>query len=94
MTSQEALKILKNGWIEVYQIKANDEESTKENIKAQEAYAYIVELLKQKDETILDKIRNEINAMPTDYCGGYIGLDKKEVLQVIDKYREESEGEE
>ena len=40
---------------------------------------------------VLDKIKTEINAMPTDYCGGYIGLDKQEVLQVIDKYKAEGE---
>lgn len=40
---------------------------------------------------VLDKIRAEIQAMPTDYCGGYIGLDKQEVLQIINKYREEQE---
>ena len=40
---------------------------------------------------VLDKIRAEIQAMPTDYCGGYIGLDKQEVLKIIDKYREEQE---
>lgn len=40
---------------------------------------------------ILDKIWLEIKAMSTDYCGGYIGLDKQEVLQIIDKYRKESE---
>jgi hypothetical protein len=37
---------------------------------------------------VLDKIRAEIKAMSTDYCGGYIGLDKQEVLKIIDKYRE------
>lgn len=40
---------------------------------------------------VLDKIRAEIQAMPTDYCGGYIGLDKQEVLKIINKYREEQE---
>ena len=37
---------------------------------------------------VLDKIRAEVKAMSTDYCGGYIGLDKQDVLQIIDKYRE------
>ena len=40
---------------------------------------------------MLDKIRAEIQAMSTDYCGGYIGLDKQEVLKIIDKYGKEQE---
>lgn len=36
---------------------------------------------------VIDKIRAEIEKIPTNYCGGYIGLDKQEVLQIIDKYR-------
>ena len=43
------------------------------------------------NEDVLDKIRAEIQAMSTDYCGGYIGLDKREVLKIIDKYRKEQE---
>lgn len=46
---------------------------------------------KEYVNTVLDKIRAEIQAMPTDYCGGYIGLDKQEVLKIINKYREEQE---
>ena len=34
--------------------------------------------------TPLDDVKAEIEEMPTDYCGGYIGLDKKEVLQILD----------
>ena len=34
----------------------------------------------------IDAIRAEIEKMSTNYCGGYIGLDKQEVLQIIDKY--------
>ena len=40
---------------------------------------------------VLDEIRAEIQAMSTDYCGGYIGLDKQEVLKIIDKHRKEQE---
>lgn len=47
------------------------------------------ELAMREQEPILDKIRAEIQAMSTDYCGGYIGLDKQEVLKIIDKYRKE-----
>jgi len=43
------------------------------------------------NENVLDKIQAEIQAMSTDYCGGYIGLDKREVLKIIDKYRKEQE---
>ena len=32
----------------------------------------------------LDDVRAKIEKLPTDYCGGYVGLDKKEVLQIID----------
>lgn len=42
---------------------------------------------------VLDRIKAEIEEKPTDYCGGYIGLDKKEVLQIIDNIgKAESEG--
>ena len=37
-----------------------------------------------KNGTPLDDVKAEIEKMPTDYCGGYVGLDKKEVLQIID----------
>ena len=40
---------------------------------------------------VLDKISAEIQAMPTDYCGGYIGLDKQEVLKIIDRYTKDGE---
>lgn len=99
MTGREALKILQDGWIQVVQLKTDDEESTKENIKAQEAYAYIVELLKQKDETILDKIRAEIERersfqRVTEEYDIATGLRK--ALEIIDKYKAGagSEGEE
>lgn len=36
---------------------------------------------------VLDRIIAEIKLMPTDYCGGYIGLDKQEVLQIINKHK-------
>ena len=39
-----------------------------------------------QEPKILDKIRAEIQSMSTDYCGGYIGLDKQEVLKIIDKH--------
>jgi hypothetical protein len=32
----------------------------------------------------LDDVKAEIKKMPTDYCGGYIGLDKNEVLEILD----------
>ncbi len=32
----------------------------------------------------LDDVKAEIKKMPTDYCGGYIGLDKNEVLNILD----------
>ena len=34
--------------------------------------------------TPLDGVKAEIQKMPTDYCGGYIGLDKNEVLKILD----------
>ena len=46
--------------------------------------------LEERDE-LLDKIRADIKQLDTDYCGGYIGLDMEEVLQIIDKYKGESE---
>lgn len=41
--------------------------------------------------TPLDDVKAEIEKMPTDYCGGYIGLGKKEVLQILDSIGKESE---
>ena len=39
---------------------------------------------------VLDCIKDEIESMSTSYCGGYIGLDKQEVLQVIERHKEVS----
>lgn len=88
MTNKEAIEIIKAARAEV---------EWEYPMEYAAAFDKAIEALEQ--EPILDKIRAEINAMPTDYCGGYIGLDKKEVLQVIDKYKaevksQESEGEE
>ena len=33
--------------------------------------------------TPLDDVKAEIAKISTDYCGGYIGLDKQEVLQIL-----------
>jgi hypothetical protein len=107
VTGREALKILQDGWIQVVQLKTDDEESTKENIKAQEAYAYIVELLKQKDETILDKIRAEIEQAADkqfQIAMGVADLNERcthirmenayrHSLNIIDKYKAEAESE-
>lgn len=38
-----------------------------------------------------EKVKAEIEQLPTDYCGGYVGLDKREILNIIDKYKAESE---
>ena len=35
---------------------------------------------------VLQEIRQEIAKIPTDYCGGYIGLDKQKVLEIIDNH--------
>ncbi len=44
--------------------------------------------------TPLDDVKAKIEEMPTDYCGGYIGLDKNEVLQILDNIgKAESKGE-
>lgn len=39
----------------------------------------------------LDDVIGKIEKLSTDYCGGYIGLDKKEVLQILDNIGKESE---
>ena len=54
-----------------------------------EAYKQIMIAAQDENEVgyVLDKIRAEIQAMSTDYCGGYIGLDKQEVFEIIDKHR-------
>lgn len=44
------------------------------------------EWLSRRENRLLDKIRAEIEVMSTSHCGGYIGLDKQEVLKVIDKH--------
>lgn len=38
--------------------------------------------------TPLDTIKAEIEKLPTDYCGGYIGLSKEEVLGILDSIGE------
>ena len=95
MTGREALKILQDGWIQVVQLRGNDEDLIEENIKAQEAFAYIIELLKQKDETILDKIRDRVELEKLGYppsAGYYKAIVK--VLQILDKHKAESEEDE
>jgi len=95
VTGREALKILQDGWIQVVQLRGNDEDLIEENIKAQEAFAYIIELLKQKDETILDKIRDRVELEKLGYppsAGYYKAIVK--VLQILDKHKAESEEDE
>ena len=59
-----------------------------------------VEEMKQEQEPILDKVRAEIEQLPTtkctETCGIYIDADdfKKNVLVIIDKYKTRSEGKE
>lgn len=48
---------------------------------------FMSERVNEAVNAVLEQIRAEIEKIPTDYCGGYIGLDKKEVLQIIDKYK-------
>ena len=39
--------------------------------------------------TPLDDVKAEIEKIPTDYCGGYIGLGKKEVIDILDNIDKE-----
>lgn len=62
--------------------------------KRYEEHKLILELLEQ--EPVLDKIRAEINQLPSyvaKFAGGAfaIHIDKEKVLQIIDKYKTESE---
>ena len=41
--------------------------------------------------SVIEEIKAEITQMRTDYCGGYIGLNKQEVLEIIDKHIKEYE---
>ena len=63
-------------------------------VKADSIEVWKAEIIeKEHIKELLDRIRAEIEEMPTDYCGGYIGLDKKEVLQILDNIgKAESEG--
>ena len=80
MTDEEAIAIIGN--IPVY----GDE--CYSIAEYQEAKTMAIKAL-----SVPKKIKAEIEKMPTDYCGGYIGLDKKEVLQIIDNIgKAESEG--
>ena len=36
--------------------------------------------------SVIEGIKAEIKQMSTNYCGGYIGLDKQEVLAIIDRH--------
>jgi hypothetical protein len=63
-----------------------------------EAYKQIMIAAQDENEVgeVLDKIRAEINGLPsyvTKFNGGVFALhiDKEKVLQIIDKYRAESE---
>lgn len=69
MTGEEALKMLNNGWIQVVQLRGNDEESTNQNIKAQEAFAYIIALLKKKgSEMITERNCQSCEYYKDEYC--------------------------
>ena len=73
----------------IIEMRDNDGTGTQQEVcKFLVNYMEILEKQIQECE-VLDKIRAEIQAMSTDYCGGYIGLDKQEVMKIIDKYRKE-----
>ncbi len=43
----------------------------------------------EKYKKAIEEIKADISGLSTSYCGGYIGLDKQEVLNIIDKHVEE-----
>ena len=40
----------------------------------------------EKYKKAIENIKADISGLRTSYCGGYIGLDKQEVLGIIDKH--------
>lgn len=61
------------------------EEIYQEAIKSGYSYMYDEEVANAVADGIpLDDVKAEIKKMPTDYCGGYIGLDKNEVMEILD----------
>ena len=88
MTREEAIK-----WIKEHAIDHIDAFTTKSELKdAEEAQLMAIEALEQ--EPILDKIRAEIeslsNANPSYWYSGDM-VDRDDVLDIIDKYKAESE---
>ena len=97
MTREEAINIL-----EQYREKPtliNEIETVEEAVWLDEALEVAIKALEQ--EPILDKIRAEIKALPTNYIEvqrphSVVKRDVVElglVMQIIDKYKAESEGE-
>lgn len=73
MTNQEAIELIKVAQAEVEWSCPMD-------------YAAAFDLAIKSLEA-WEKVKAEIEQLPTDYCGGYIGLDKREILRIIDKYK-------
>ena len=44
-------------------------------------------------KALIGDLKTEIEKMPTDYCGGYIGLDKQEILRILDNIGKSVSGE-
>ena len=48
--------------------------------------SFIRETLQENINAVLDGIKAEISQINTNYCGGYWGLSKQEVIDIIDKH--------
>lgn len=85
MTREEAKALLLN--ISAYDI------DSQRGMEKQEALEMAIKALEQ--EPILDKIRAEVEAYQSDaFYHSDVMLNKRMVLEIIDKYRTESEGKE
>lgn len=93
MTNEETIEVLDD-----MKVKIGIPKSAITQQKRNEALDKAIKLLEQQPfEDILDKIRAEIEALEegiTSYHNDRPWIFKDEVLQIIDKYKEESENKE
>lgn len=76
---QTCLKAVKNGT----PLDSNSERAEVQAYFAGESYGW-----EQGRKALIEDAKAEMEKLPTDYCGGYIGLSKKEVLGILDSIGE------
>lgn len=93
MTTEKVISVLETTRL-MFEMSLSDSEYDKDSAEArednEETIEAINEAIKALDEVekykkAIEDIKAEISGLSTSYCGGYIGLDKQEVLGIIEK---------